>query len=226
MDHSEVTKQIVPIRKFKRIFDLMFIIVMSVVFVPIFVLISLSYLISMIFYSEDQGPLFYYEWRYSRGKKFKIIKFRTIKQSVLKKLIQKDQKNTFVKKLESDKSNLTKLGYILKQLYFDELPQFWCIVRGEMSLVGPRPWAVPQVEQAMSKNQYNKYICWPGLLGLVQVQKGDIIKTDQNIENTNCILRDNQYLSVYRNSSWWHLLKLDIRIIAKAIIIVYEAKGL
>ena len=98
MNQSKEPISIVPIRRFKRIFDLLFITIISASLVPLFTFISLFYHISMIFYPEDRGTLFYSEWRYSRGKKFRLIKFRTIKLSILKPLIQTEKKNIFVKK--------------------------------------------------------------------------------------------------------------------------------
>lgn len=222
---GSIRSQIVPIRRSKRIFDLISLVISSPFVFTVFLMICTAYIAFMVFYPDERGALFHSERRYSRGKIFNIIKFRTIRDDVLREITDREKENVFVKKLEQNRSNLTRLGFVLKQLYLDEIPQFWCILKGEMSLVGPRPWAVVETERSLVKGHYNKFVCWPGLLGFVQVQKDDPVDNKVS-RNDNCIRNDNIYLKLYNEAVWWQLLKMDARIVLKAFIIVVKAEGL
>ena len=96
-------------------------------------------------------------------KSFKLIKFRTMKRdtpSIASHMISK--------------KSITKLGTILRLLKFDELPQLINVLKGEMSLVGPRPCLIIQKELITEREKYNLFSVKPGITGLSQINGIDM----------------------------------------------------
>tara|TARA_B100002019_G_C21214270_1_gene571103 strand:- start:383 stop:826 length:444 start_codon:yes stop_codon:yes gene_type:complete len=96
-------------------------------------------------------------------KSFKLIKFRTMKKdtpSIASHMISK--------------KSITKLGTILRLLKFDELPQLINVLKGEMSLVGPRPCLIIQKELITEREKYNLFSVKPGITGLSQINGIDM----------------------------------------------------
>jgi len=93
--------------------------------------------LDMAFRPADRGPWLYRERRVSRGREFELLKFRTLCREVLEAATEDE---AHARLHEADPGNLTWSGRrFLKPWYLDELPQLWNVVRGDMSLVGPRP---------------------------------------------------------------------------------------
>jgi lipopolysaccharide/colanic/teichoic acid biosynthesis glycosyltransferase len=111
---------------------------------------------------RDRGRVFYRERRISRGRPFDLLKLRTLRESVLV------EAEGHVRPFEADAKNLTWAGRrVLKPLYLDELPQLVNVLRGEMSLVGPRP-LVPE-EDSMIVGHYRRRLdIAPGITGYWQ----------------------------------------------------------
>ncbi|MBH11197.1 MAG: hypothetical protein CMG74_12770 [Candidatus Marinimicrobia bacterium] len=108
----------------KRIFDLVFSILGVILLLPIIIFISI------LIKSDSKGPIFFKQDRVGKDEKvFKTYKFRTMK-------IQKE--NVHPLTIKND-PRITKIGYSLRKLKIDELPQLFNVIKGEMSLVGPRP---------------------------------------------------------------------------------------
>jgi lipopolysaccharide/colanic/teichoic acid biosynthesis glycosyltransferase len=122
----------------KRAFDIIFCLVLLILLLPLILIILIVHYLEQVFSISSRGPLIYSEVRISKGKPFNIYKFR-----IFKALASRDYllKHGFVqtKALEQDKNNLTLAGRFLKQIYMDELPQIFNVLKGEMTLVGPRP---------------------------------------------------------------------------------------
>jgi exopolysaccharide biosynthesis polyprenyl glycosylphosphotransferase len=113
-------------RFWKRCMDILGASVGLVVFFPLFVMIAL------LIKRDSPGPIFYYQKRVGEdGREFEMVKFRTM-------VINAEEKTGPVWTSEDD-ARRTKLGSILRQYNLDELPQLWNVLKGEMSLVGPRP---------------------------------------------------------------------------------------
>ncbi|MDM8565305.1 sugar transferase [Candidatus Halobeggiatoa sp. HSG11] len=114
----------------KRIFDICCVIPSLILFVPIFILIALWIKL------DSHGPIFFLQTRIGQfGKPFKIIKFRTMYVN-----------NEGPKLTIGYDTRITKCGYFLRQYKLDELPQLINVLRGEMSIVGPRPEVPEYVE--------------------------------------------------------------------------------
>ncbi len=133
----------------KRTIDFM---VSSVGFVLISPILAMISLLILIF---DGRPIFFTQDRPGfKGRPFKIYKFRTMKNPSSKEV--------------SDEARLTRLGSILRSLSLDELPEVWNVVKGDMSLVGPRPLLMQYLERYNSF-QARRHEVRPGITGWAQV---------------------------------------------------------
>ena len=143
--------------KIKRIGDIIFSIIILIFTTPI------SLLFALLIWLEDKGPIFYRQKRVGlNGKIFNICKFRSMYVHAESEGIKWATKND---------PRTTKIGRILRNTRFDEIPQLLTVLRGDMSLIGPRPER-PEIEKMLIKNidHYNlKYLAKPGLSGWAQV---------------------------------------------------------
>jgi putative colanic acid biosynthesis UDP-glucose lipid carrier transferase len=191
-------------RAVKRIFDFIFSLV-----VVIFVLSILFPIVALITKLTSQGPIFYIQDRIgSRNKKFRCYKFRTMH-------IDNSSEDSF-RPVTEDDPRITSFGRFLRSSNIDELPQFINVLKGEMSVVGPRPFAIPY------DNKYRKIFeeiklrsnVKPGITGWAQVHglRGDVIDDE---ENKKLITKRIEYdLWYIENWSFW----LDIQIILLTIL--------
>lgn len=134
-------------RAVKRLFDILFAVIGCVILIPLTVLVKLAYMLT-----GDFAPIFYRQTRVGKkGKLIRIFKFRSMvpnADNVLKKLLRKPgykaewSKN---QKLEHD-PRITAIGRFLRKTSLDEVPQFINMLFGEMSLIGPRPLVVGELE--------------------------------------------------------------------------------
>lgn len=158
----------------KRIFDLLICILVLPVVLPI------SLLVALVIYLDSEGPVLFIQERIGQsGKKFKIYKFRTLEHNLdnqshrefMKNFvhgkIQKKGKNTIFKPF--NKNQVTKIGNILRKTSLDELPQLINVIKGEMSLVGPRPHVYWEVEEYEDWHKERLEVL-PGITGLAQVR--------------------------------------------------------
>jgi lipopolysaccharide/colanic/teichoic acid biosynthesis glycosyltransferase len=110
---------------------------------------------------EDAGPVFYRQFRVGRaGREFELLKLRT--------MIVGAQAQGAGYAINAGDPRITRVGQILRRLSIDELPQVWNVVRGEMSLVGPRPTLAYQVERYTAR-QRRRLDVKPGITGWAQV---------------------------------------------------------
>lgn len=180
----------------KRIIDLVGASILTVLFLPIWIIIPI--LIKL----DSKGPVFYKPDRVGlNGKKFKMFKFRSMKMFEIKgkevhavefwkanpELYEKYKRNGWKLELDED-PRITKLGKILRQTSIDEMPQVLNILSGEMSLVGPRAYVEPELEDA--KKRYGKNVeslikqslsVKPGLTGPWQVSGRNEIPWNQRV---------------------------------------------
>ena len=146
----------------KRMFDILFSLVFIVVFSPLLIVISFFIVIF-------QGtPIFFKQDRLGKDhKKFKIIKFCSMTN-------ERNEKG----ELLSDIKRTTKLGDFLRSSSVDELPGFFNVLRGDMSVVGPRPLP-PQYKDRYSKEQDLRHIVKPGITGWAQVNGRNAISWEE-----------------------------------------------
>ena len=142
----------------KRAFDITASLLAIVVLFPMFLISAIAIKL------EDGGPVIYAAMRCGKDMKpFKMLKFRSMcvnAEEMLSDLIKEEDKNGLAYKIEND-PRITKVGRFIRKTSIDELPQLINIIRGEMSIVGPRPIAFTDKE----KNSYElqRYIVSPGL---------------------------------------------------------------
>ena len=143
-------------RFFKRLIDILLSLFVIVVFLPLWLIISLLIKI------EDGGPVFYVQKRVTMDlKEFDIIKFRSMKQS----------NNNEVLPTLNDDDRITKIGKIIRGLHIDEIPQFINVLIGDMSVVGPRPERIEHVHlytKEIPEFTY-RYKVKAGITGLAQI---------------------------------------------------------
>ena len=196
----------------KRLFDIIVGLLGIVLLVPVTIIIKLACIVT-----KDYAPIFYSHVRIGKnGKEFKLYKFRSMvpnADAVLmemlkdKKIADEYNKN---KKLKND-PRITKIGKIIRKTSLDEIPQFINILKGDMSLVGNRPY-LPREKKDMGK-YYNDIIkTKPGLTGYWQVSG-----------RSNVSFKNGLKLEQYYSNN--HSMKLDIEIIFKTVKVVLGMKG-
>lgn len=161
----------VPSKFIKRFFDILFGIIGSIMLVPLTICIYISRLVL----HENRGSIFYTQTRIGKdGKKFKLYKFRTMvvdADQILDKYLEENEKAKEEYRANHKLANdprITKTGKILRKTSLDEMPQFINVLKGEMSLVGPRPY-LPKEKQDMGEYYEDIIKVKPGLTGLWQV---------------------------------------------------------
>ncbi len=201
----------------KRVFDIVGVLFLFLLFLPCIIIISLIFLIEYLIFPDSRGSLFYSETRISKGLPFKLYKFRIFKTASSKKYFQ-DYGFIQTKALEQDKNNLTFLGMVLKQIYMDELPQLYNVLKGEMTLVGPRPSNEVVTWEDGKNGKFQRYLFKCGLTGRFQAEKGTKSKIDQTES-------DMAYILFCKNSPSWKIIFNDIKILCKTALTVLRAKG-
>jgi lipopolysaccharide/colanic/teichoic acid biosynthesis glycosyltransferase len=180
----------------KRVFDIVFSLTVLIVFSPLYLL-----LILLIAFSS-RGPIFYIQERVGRNyRRFDCIKFRTMVKNADQVLVEMMETSPRLRhefeanfKLRKD-PRITWVGHFLRITSLDEFPQFWNVLMGDMSVVGPRPLVVEELPR------YGKYIdrvltIRPGITGLWQVSgRNDIpyprrVQIDVYYANCRNILMD------------------------------------
>jgi len=151
----------------KRFFDVVLSVIAIVMLsVPILV-ISLIIIID----SPGASPIFVQERIGFKGKKFRFYKFRTMIPNAdhkLEELLHKNEMEGPVFKIKDD-PRITRVGRFLRKTGLDEIPQFWNVLRGDMSLVGPRPPLLREVEQ-YTEHQHKRLAVIPGITCYWQIQ--------------------------------------------------------
>jgi exopolysaccharide biosynthesis polyprenyl glycosylphosphotransferase len=149
----------------KRVFDLVVALLGLIVTLPLFLLVALATLI-------DSGrPIFFRQTRGGEGgRPFQMLKFRTMvrdAEAMLPDLVPFDELDAPMFKLEAD-PRVTRVGRLLRRTSIDELPQLINVLRGEMSIVGPRPEQLDLVERYAPEHQFRLQVK-PGITGPMQV---------------------------------------------------------
>ena len=177
------------------------------------ILIILFPFIAIAIKSDSKGPIFFTQIRIGKwGQPFKIYKLRTMVVDAEEKVDSStflDKDNPFVQKEFDDR--VTKVGAFLRKYSIDELPQLFCVLRGTMSFIGPRPF-IPEEVQALSKEQLYRLMVKPGLTGLAQISGRNNLTLQERID------KDLEYID---NMSAW----LDIKILFKTIVAVISKDG-
>lgn len=197
----------------KRFFDIIFSLIGCIFLLPIALVVKISYMLS-----KDFDPIFFSQERIGKnGKLFKFYKFRSMvpnADEVLKELLENNKKLAEEYKINKKFNNdprITKLGRLLRKTSLDELPQLFNVLKGDMSLIGNRPY-LPREKDDM-KYYYKSIVkTKPGLTGYWQVNG----RSDTTFKER---LKLEKYYS--NNCSLW----LDIKIFFKTFVVVLLHKG-
>lgn len=139
--------------------------------------------IALLIRLDDRGPVFFRQTRIGRdGQEFGILKFRTMRtdaEQQLAKLQALNEGNGVLFKLKKD-PRVTRVGAILRKYSIDELPQFWNVLRGDMSVVGPRP-PLPQEVREYDGRVYRRLFIKPGITGLWQVSGRSDLSWEESV---------------------------------------------
>ena len=193
--------------KIKRLFDFLLGLLILIILLPLLIVISL------LIKRSSKGPVIFFQERYGlNGASFKMLKFRTMYIS---------QNETSEKIVQAKKNDLriTKIGKFLRRYSLDELPQLINVIKGEMSLVGPRPHAVQHNEyyRKLITGYMQRHSKIPGMTGLAQVNgaRGET----SNIEK----MRRRVELDIEYNNNW-SLIK-DFSILVRTFFSVIKGKA-
>jgi exopolysaccharide biosynthesis polyprenyl glycosylphosphotransferase len=193
----------------KRIVDVIFSAIAIVLLSPVFVITAL-----LVKFSSD-GPILFRQERMGVNKRrFKILKFRTMVPDAEKMMAELEDRNEAsgpVFKIKKD-PRITPIGRILRRTSMDELPQLFNVLKGEMSLVGPRPLPVRDFEGFSEDWQRRRFSVPPGITCLWQVSGRSSLSFEQWMK------LDLQYLDEW---SFW----LDMRILAMTVSAVVKGSG-
>jgi lipopolysaccharide/colanic/teichoic acid biosynthesis glycosyltransferase len=192
----------------KRVMDVILSVIVLVLLCPLMLVIAMAIKL------ESPGRIIYRSLRAGKcGRKFDCYKFRTMgagSDSLKENLRRLNHRRGPFFKIADD-PRLTRLGRFLRKYSLDELPQFWNVLKGEMSLVGPRPHPLDDVER-YSPWHHRRLDVKPGLTGLWQVTA----RADPSFET--CMVLDLGYIRS------WSLL-LDCRILMRTIPAVLAGEG-
>ena len=155
--------------------------------------------LAAVIYLDDPGPAIFAQYRIGRqGKRFKLYKFRTMKQDTPKYLSTRE--------VENPDLYITRVGHILRKCSLDELPQLVNVLRGDMSLVGPRPLIADEYEIHAMRMRFGVYSVRPGVTGLAQIHGRDLVSPADKVR------WDVKYLQCF---GFWTDLKTLIQTIPK-----------
>ena len=184
---------------------------------PILHLLKLAYVVEGLLIPENKGPMFFSYNAVSGGKVFPKYKIRLIK---VKFIDQEGAKrgDWHAYSAEWSPQSRTHVGRFVKKFYLDELPQFYNVLHGDMSIVGPRPLAVHHYERDLQQGNVTRFLIKGGLLGLGHIMKG-------TPEMGNPVF-EYEYIDRYLKLSSPGLLWLDLVIIGRGIKVILKGKGL
>lgn len=157
---------------FKRVLDFLLSLIAIIILSPVLLIIAIVIKI------DSKGPVFFLQERLGKdGKVFKIIKFRTM-------VVNAEKIGDGLKVKSENDDRITKVGKVLRKTSLDELPQFINVLKGDMSIVGPRPPVTyhPHKYEEYSDEQRKRFEVRPGITGLAQVRVRNSASWDDRIK--------------------------------------------
>ncbi|WP_372735226.1 sugar transferase [Nocardioides sp.] len=187
----------------------------SIALVAVILLLPVLLVVAAAIYLDNPGPVLFRQVRVGQyGRFFSILKFRTMRlgaEAELAALVMAEggDMGAYVK-LERD-PRITRLGAILRRTSIDELPQLWNVVRGDMSLVGPRP-QTPAETETYAVGHWRRLLVRPGITGLWQVSGRSDLSADE------ALALDVGYVRRWSPG-------LDVRLLFRTVAVVLTGRG-
>jgi lipopolysaccharide/colanic/teichoic acid biosynthesis glycosyltransferase len=194
-------------RRLKRTFDL----VVTVGLLPVAVVVMA--LCALLIWSTDPGPVLFSQWRTGKGgRRFRMYKFRTMVTNAeeLKKKYSHLNELTWPDFKITNDPRVTRVGRFLRRTSLDELPQVFNVLKGDMSLVGPRPTSFDVSTYELWHTERLEVL--PGITGLWQISGRSDIDFDRRLR------LDREYIE--RQSLW-----LDVQILIRTVAVIFSRRG-
>ena len=162
---SDAQKRYLPL---KRAFDILISSVALIVCLPLF------FVIAFLIKIDSKGPVIFKQPRVGKnGELFTVYKFRT--------MYTKAPKAVATAKLVNSDMFITRVGKFIRAASIDELPQLMNVLKGDMSIVGPRPLVENEVDVHTLRKEKNVYMLRPGVTGLAQTMGRDLVGTEEKV---------------------------------------------
>lgn len=192
-------------RFLKRFFDIVICSVAMIILIPVWIIVAIA------IKCDSKGPVFFVQERLTKdGRRFKMYKFRTM-------VVNAESTGAGLFNYEND-SRVTKIGRFLRDSSIDELPQVWNVVKGDLSIVGPRPCVTYELGDyaTLNKKYKKRFEVRGGITGLAQVKGRNENSWDEKITY------DNQYIELFKKQGIW----LDIKIILETVAQVFKKQNI
>ena len=190
---------------FKRFFDIVICLIAILALTPFWIIIAIA------IKCDSKGPVFFaQERRTKNGRIFKMYKFRSM-------VVNAESMGAGLFNYEND-PRVTKVGRFLRNTSIDELPQLWNVVKGDLSIVGPRPCVKYELGdfETLNKKYKKRFEVRAGITGLAQV-KG---RNENSWEEK--VIYDNQYIEDFKKQGLW----LDIKILFSTVAKVFRKQDI
>jgi len=202
----------IPGARAKRVLDVALSGALLVALAPVYAVGIAAVGLDMLRCPRDRGRLLYRETRVSAGRTFQLLKLRTVREDVLHRAAG------HVRPFEADVDNLTWAGRrVLKPMYLDELPQLVNVMRGDMSLVGPRPWPEELVRRQVERGVDYRLRVPAGWTGPAQVAKGRDVRYEE---------LDLEYVETLESCTGWQIVRRDLGILRQTATTMLHGEGL
>jgi lipopolysaccharide/colanic/teichoic acid biosynthesis glycosyltransferase len=214
--HLFELKETLQPRFIKVFFDKLIAIFFLTISIPILSLLKIAFLLEGWIIPENKGPMFFYYYAVSAGKIIPKYKIRLIKT----KFIEPEgamKQDWIAYSAEWNTNSRTHVGKFVKKYYLDELPQFWSVLKGDMSIVGPRPLSILHYDRDRAQGNIARFLLKGGLLGFGHIKKGT-----SEMGNP---LYEYEYVEQYLKRSSFGLFCLDLWIIYKGVLLIFKGGG-
>ena len=201
----------------KYLFDKIAAFFVLLIVTPLLMFLKAAYIIEGLIIVESRGPMLFSYNAVSAGTVFKKYKIRLIKMKYINEEGAK-RGDWLAFSAEWTPDSRTYVGRFVKKFYLDELPQFYNVLIGDMSIVGPRPLAVHHYERDLQQGNITRLLLKGGLIGLGHVMKGT--------PEMGQPIYEYEYIDQYLQRSSISLLWYDMTIIWKGFKVIQKGKGL